>query len=121
MVEYLGYKARIVAVVKRIYYGKYFFLDGPVADRLAVLGKVPYRSQHCQIYAVFASAVEGEAARDLLCRMNANSVMPKSPCAPPFYLFRAFEKWAAPRKFAPCGMRMILWLHKSWAHNPRCH
>jgi hypothetical protein len=89
-VEYLGHKARIVAVVKRLYYDKYFFLDGPVADRLAVLDKVPYRSQHCQIHAVLASAVEGEAAKDLLCRMNANSVMPKSSYAPPFYLFRVF-------------------------------
>lgn len=59
------------------------YQDGPDVDEY---------SQHCQVWAVLADAIEGKAAKDLMERTLEDKTLAQCSVAMAYYLFRAVEK-----------------------------
>ncbi|KOY12902.1 hypothetical protein AMS66_29850 [Paenibacillus xylanivorans] len=83
--EYRVRAAELILAVNRTSYSNHtgLYRDAPQAEEY---------SQHSQIWAVLAGAIEGESAKGLMERMLANKQLPEVSYAMSFFLFRALEK-----------------------------
>jgi hypothetical protein len=82
-------KAAVISAVNSLCYDATFYLDGPVSSCRDTPGSI---SEHCQVYAVLAGAIEGEEAQQLLTRMLEAKDIHRASYAQSLYKFRAFHK-----------------------------
>jgi hypothetical protein len=97
--EYQQRASSIINVVKNLCFDGMFFTDGPHSNAL---------SQHCQVFAILAGAVDRDVA-SMLMRKMLEAEMPKCSYAMSFYVFRAA---------AQAGLYEELWqkLIAPWHH-----
>lgn len=120
--EYRLRAAELIQAVNRTSYSDHIGLyrDGPQAELY---------SQHAQIWAVLAGAVQGEAAGQLMERMLANQQLAKVSYAMSFFLFRALETtesydksfslWDIWRDLAALGL--TTWVEDPVSQRSDCH
>jgi hypothetical protein len=121
--EYRERKASLIRAINAHCYDKE---KGMYAD---VPGRKIF-SRHTTIWAVLASALEGEAARELIERTFAYGDVSDTTFSMNYFTFRALEKTGLYEKYAPevfGGWKKMLELHcTTWCENPdsprsECH
>ena len=121
--EYRERKASLIRAINAHCYDKE---KGMYAD---VPGRKIF-SRHTTIWAVLASALEGEAARELIERTFAYGDVSDTTFSMNYFTFRALEKTGLYEKYAPevfGGWKKMLDLHcTTWCENPdsprsECH
>lgn len=120
--EYRTRAEAVLAAVRRHCYdeAEQLYRDGP---------RVAQFSQHTQIWAVLADAVQGRGARDLLERMLARNDLPKVSFSMAHYLFRATAKtglyghadafWQPWRE--QVGLHLTAWVEDPVQQRSDCH
>jgi alpha-L-rhamnosidase len=88
--EYTSRKRVLIDAINTHCFDGTWYYDGPISDKETVPSG--WLSQHSQIYAILAGAIEGEEARNLLRRALHNDALEKVTLSQAFYLFRALEK-----------------------------
>ncbi|WP_217595531.1 alpha-L-rhamnosidase C-terminal domain-containing protein [Cohnella sp. GbtcB17] len=119
------YRSRAAALIEAVNQTGYSEAAGLYQDA----PRVELYSQHAQIWAVLAGAVQGEAARQLIERMLANQSLSKVSYAMSFFLFRALEEidaydqsfslWDTWRDLAALGLTS--WVEDPVSQRSDCH
>lgn len=120
--EYRSRAAELIQIVNRTSYSASLGLyqDAP---------RIEAYSQHAQIWAVLAGAIEGEAAKQLMARTLENRQLAKVSYAMSFFLFRALEQTGAyDRSFALwdiwrdlAALGLTTWVEDPVSQRSDCH
>ncbi|KAL4792859.1 bacterial alpha-L-rhamnosidase-domain-containing protein [Aspergillus venezuelensis] len=111
-------KAAVISAVNALCYDGTFYLDGPVSSYRETPGSI---SEHCQVYAVLAGAIEGEDAQRLLARMVDAKDIHKASYVQSLYKFRAFHKadmYTQTAKLWSAWDEMVVQNLDTWAEMP---
>ncbi|KAL3482555.1 hypothetical protein BJX62DRAFT_250995 [Aspergillus germanicus] len=89
--EFRNQKRSLLSAVNSCCFDGTWYYDGPIGKSTTRTPPANWLSQHCQIYAILAGAIEGAAAQDLMRRtLHDRSLKPVS-LAQKYYLFRALD------------------------------
>lgn len=88
--DYAARKTEVIhAINKHCFDGKWYY-DGPISSKAET--PPAWLSQHCQVYAVLAGAIEGPRGKELMLRTMKDKSLHRMSLSQAFYLFRALEK-----------------------------